>query len=417
MSGGEAQGANALPRSFRWLLASKALSDLGSWMDYVALGAFAYRLTGSGFGTGLFLGVRVISASATGLTGGVLADRVPRKRLMLLADLARMIALLALALAPASLKLPFLFILAATLGVGGSLFEVAFRSGIPALVGEGQAPAANARIAAIGSVSMAGGFVLGGMVASLAGFDAVFLLDALTYAVSAGALFGLSLPGLERASAGAAPARTWKSFAADLGALRSELGRYPVLLTLLSIRLVDAVGSASHNIGMPMLAARMEPSRPTRWLGWIFFAWALGKLAASHPRARIRPEALEPGFLAATVGMSLGFIALFWSGPVAATLAAAAVAGFFDGASELSVVSRLQQAPAGIRGRIFGVLSTAQSSGFGLGMILLSPLADSLGAAWMVTLAHGVPMAASLYCLLRLAAVSSASSRAGSGIP
>lgn len=125
----------ALPRSFKILLAGKAVSDFGSWLDFVALTSFALHITGSGFATGLFMATRVCSGAIAGLYNGILTDRYSRKKLLIVADLARCGALFGLAATPASLSLPMLLLTGVVLGVCTSLFNVALGASIPAIVG------------------------------------------------------------------------------------------------------------------------------------------------------------------------------------------------------------------------------------------------------------------------------------------
>src|SRR5258706_7828484 len=72
-----------LVRPFRWYWASQWPVFLGTWMQVVALGYYVYSTTGSQTAVGIVGAADGIPAVALSLYGGVLADRLPRRRILL----------------------------------------------------------------------------------------------------------------------------------------------------------------------------------------------------------------------------------------------------------------------------------------------------------------------------------------------
>src|SRR5688572_17762254 len=99
----------------------------------VALGLFALHLTGSPLQTGLFMAVRLGSGFVAGPVAGRLATRLPRKPLMICADLLAAVSLLTLAARP---SMELLYGLAVVLGAVQAQWGVALRSSVPELVGQ-----------------------------------------------------------------------------------------------------------------------------------------------------------------------------------------------------------------------------------------------------------------------------------------
>lgn len=388
-------------RNFHFLAAGKLVSDLGTWLDMVALNTFIYQVTGSAVYTGLFMAARLFGAFLTSFYAGVLCDRIDRKTLMITADLVRCAAVLSLVLAPSPTPLGLFFVVAFLLGCFGALFEVSLQSSVPAIVGNENRVKANAILGACQSVGMVIGCSMGATLLGALGYKAAFGFDALSYLASAGNLFLLPLRTIETKTA--APAK--RPFFEEVASIVSYFRGIPVLMGMLVIRLADSLGSASHNVGIPVFAAKLDPARPSYYVGVFYATWAVGKLLCSYVAARpggiVSRKLKETGsseraFGLATIAMSLSFICLFWSTGFAAIALLSILAGIADGLSEIAYQSRLQEVPDEIRGRAFGVAGTMQTVGFGVGMIACSPLFDRMPPGGVVTLLHGIPMSLSL---------------------
>src|SRR3954465_4032555 len=181
-------------RDFRLLFAGQAVSLVGDAAFITALGWKTFTLAGAGK-IGLVLSVQGAGLLTTLLIGGALADRYERRRMMIVSDIWRFLAVGMLAAPDASghLSLPWLVVLAGIAGLGDGLFYPAVGGIIPLVVESAHLPSANSLM----GVARWGGFVVGPALAGFlyhgAGSSWVFAIDALSFLVS-GALMLLARP-------------------------------------------------------------------------------------------------------------------------------------------------------------------------------------------------------------------------------
>ena len=134
-------------RDFRLLFAGQTVSLIGDAAFLTALGWKTYTLVGSGrFGIVLFC--QATALLTTLLIGGALADRISRRKMMIASDLARFVAVGALAAVDASghLNFTWIIVLSVLMGLGDGLFYPAFGGMVPLVVEPGAIPSANSLI-------------------------------------------------------------------------------------------------------------------------------------------------------------------------------------------------------------------------------------------------------------------------------
>ena len=181
-------------REFRLVWSAQAVSLVGDVAFVTALGWRTFTLAGSGK-LGVVLVCQALAVLATVLIGGALADRFPRRTLMMASDLARLAAVGALAGVDASggLSFPLLVVLATLMGLGDGFFFPAFGGIVPLLVEPSAVPSANAMIGVARWSSLLVGPSLAAVVYGAAGSATVFALDAGSFLFSA-ALLWLAKP-------------------------------------------------------------------------------------------------------------------------------------------------------------------------------------------------------------------------------
>ncbi|MFF3767607.1 MFS transporter [Streptomyces sp. NPDC001922] len=379
-------------RHFRILVAANGISAYGSYLNLVALNVFVYHLTESAFLAGLFMAVRLLTSVASGFVSGALVSRVDRKRLMIGADLSQATALVAMLLAPESVDLAALFGLALIAGTCSTLSQVALRSSIPEIVGAEHRAKANASLVTARSLAMIAGFASSGVVVSQWGYTAAFVLDAITFTVSA---LVLSLLPIRTRAEEAAPEEsgpaesTGKPRWAALVLLRSM----PLVALMIAVRAADGLGSSSHNVALPVYSAGLDPSDPAVFISQFWATWALGNIAAQVVLERyVKKAGRTPGERVFALGacvMSLMFILVFSGLPTPLAVAVALLAGMADGLTEIAYVSRLQTTPDEQRGRLFGLSASAENAGFGLGMLVSAALLERFTPFQVVAAFHG----------------------------
>ena len=168
---------------FRRLWLSGLISYFGSMFTYVALPFQVKELTGSYLAVGLIGLVEIIPLVVFGLYGGVLADHMDRKRMIWVTEFAALFLstiLLINSLLP-SPKLAVIYIVAALFSAVDGLQRPSADAILPRLVEHKDLPAASALMSLRWQIGMVAGPALAGVLISIAGVSAGFILDILTY--------------------------------------------------------------------------------------------------------------------------------------------------------------------------------------------------------------------------------------------
>ena len=183
--------AGADPLGFRKLWAGQSVSRLGSAVTTFALPTAAVvQLHAGAFEVGLLLAVQKAAFPLLGLPAGVWIDRLPRRPVMIGADLGRAAALAAVPVAAVSghLSLSLLYVVAAVMGVLTLFFDVAYLAYLPGLVGKQELGVANSRMQVSESLADITGPGFAGFLAQAAGAAQSIAVDAVSFLASALAL-------------------------------------------------------------------------------------------------------------------------------------------------------------------------------------------------------------------------------------
>jgi MFS family permease len=386
---------------FRVLVVGHSVSAYGSFVNFVAINLFAYQLTGSALRTGLFMALRLATGFVTGVLAGHLVTRYSRKALMVGSDLAQACGLAVLALAPAGRQELLLYALAVVLGAGRTLSSVALRSSVPEMVGPEHRVRANGLLMTGRSLAMVAGYASAGLMVATLDYRTVFLVDAASFLVSATVLAVLPL-SLRSATTAAGDG---PGLGRSLRVGGAVLWATPIVGAMVLIRFVDAFGSASHNVGLPVFASDQAVMSAAALMSLFWASWAVGTLLVSQVVVRaVRDESwlTERAFAAATVAMSVFFVVTFTGAPAPVFVLAAFLAGVSDGCAEIAYTSRLQATPDDRRGYVFGLSAMAESSGFGIGMVVSAVLLESLAPVVVVATLHGAAFAIAVTFLVVL---------------
>jgi MFS family permease len=183
-------------RTFRRVFFGAFLSNIGTWMYTVVLGALAYHLTESSTFVGLVVFAQLGPLMLFSTFGGLLADRLDRRRLLIVVSLSQLALSLALAaiVAPEQPNKVALLAVTFAIGMGQSIFGPTYAALLPQLVGREDLGGA----VSLNSVQMNGsrviGPVIGAFLYSLIGAPAVFAGNAVSYLFVVAALLTVRLP-------------------------------------------------------------------------------------------------------------------------------------------------------------------------------------------------------------------------------
>jgi hypothetical protein len=373
-------------RNFRRFYVGYATSMLGTSMSAVAIAFAVLASGGTATSLGLVFAANIVPMVAFMLGGGVLADRLGRRPVMLTADVARCAAQGALA-ATLFVGRPhiWLFVVAAfVVGTGNAFFQPAL-SGLPVqLVPRDQLGNANALFGMVQPATQVAGPALAGIVIAAGSPAAAIAVDAGSYAVSALALALLSFPDTERG-----PAR---SLLRDLADGWAEFSAHSWLwLQTLQFTLFNLLTWGPYLVLGPVLA-RDYLGGARAW-GAILASYGGGAIIGGLLALGRRPRRPLLVSTVTTLGFPLPPLALALHLPVAAVAGVALLAGAgsaFGGAIATTVTQ--QRLPADILSRV-GSFNMVGAFAFGpLAFIAAGPAAAAFGvrsvlgfgAAWAV---------------------------------
>jgi MFS family permease len=175
-----------------WL--GQVVSQLGDWFNTIALYTIVLNLTGSGRAIGLLMVARFVPSFVFGPMAGVLADRFSRRSIMIVSDLLRAFVVLGFLFVRRADQLWIIYVLTVMqLGLS-TFFEPAKTAAIPSLVSDRELVAANAISSVTWSIMLTMGAAIGGVITGWFGTDVSFILDALTYLLSAILIATVRLP-------------------------------------------------------------------------------------------------------------------------------------------------------------------------------------------------------------------------------
>ena len=396
--------------AFGRLYAAQLASFAGDWFATVALLGMALEMTGSSTVAAGVLALQTGGFAAASPLAGIIADRLDRRKLLVAVDLARVPVALAFLLARGPDTLWIAFVAVALLAIGAAIFEPTSSASLPNLVEPEDLPSANVLIGSAWGTMLALGAALGGLVAVTLGRDAAFVINALSFAVSALLIIGIRRPlqlprepghqpsgGITDAIATAIRlARSRRTVAAFL-LTKTSFGFGTGIVALLAIFGRDVFGAGDAGIGILFAA---------RGLGALIGPFVARSAMGTDDRGLIR--GIGWSFVALTMAY-----ALF---PLAPGIAVAAVLVFVahcgGGAQwSLSTLGLQRATPDAIRGRVFSVDYGLVTLAIALSTLLAGFLADAVApqpAVWtmvgLVAIAGGAWFAFSRHALAEPAA-------------
>jgi MFS family permease len=180
----ESLGVLRYEKSYRKLVTANFISGIGDWFSSVAILSLLLQITGSGLAVGLTLAARTIPFMLMGPIGGMLADKVNKKILLIVSDFARIFLAFSLLFVTSEDTLWIAYVVTVSLVVFSAISGPARQSLIPQIVQEKNLPAANAVDQSLNGINMTLGAVLGGFISATLGTDLAFIVNGLTFLIS-----------------------------------------------------------------------------------------------------------------------------------------------------------------------------------------------------------------------------------------
>jgi MFS family permease len=222
-------------RNFRRLWAAQIVSELGDWFYVIAVYTLLLHFTGRAQSLGLALVLQVLPQTFVGPSAGVVNDRMRRKWVMIVADLVRAAVVLSMILARTRGTVALVYPLLVAETIMAAFFEPARNAVIPNIVERQQVIVANTLSSITWSFDLAVGATVGGIVLAFVGRDAVFVINALSFVISALLLSGMKFEEPHLTGLPPLRAREAVDFSPMIEGLR-YLGREPRLAATVLVK-------------------------------------------------------------------------------------------------------------------------------------------------------------------------------------
>jgi MFS family permease len=309
-------------QDFRLLFLGQAASQIGDQVVIVALALFITQRTGSPTDLGVVLAAQTLPLVALLLFGGVWADRLPRHRIMIVADLVRatLHATLTVLIFTGALRVWQIVVIEALFGAAQAFFQPAYSGLLPQTVPEELIQDARALTESVANVAFLVGPALATALVLGVGAGEAFAFDSATFILSAlllvrvrprprGAENGADSV-LEDLRAGWREVRSrawvWATIVAFTGAVLCVYAQWYALAPVIArdvyggagvFGLLESIAGAGAVVGA-IVGVRWKPARPLRAGMLLVLAWPVqdGVFALGAPLVLVVVCAFATGF-------------------------------------------------------------------------------------------------------------------------
>lgn len=388
----------ALFADFRRLFLGRIISAVGDKFFSIAIAWWVLSEAGEGskFHLGLVMAVNVLPVILFGPLLGTLSDRSNKRKVMLAADAARAVLVLALGLLLWSerLNLYWLYSICFLIAGFGPLFESAVAASILRLTSPAKMPQAVAADASVLQLSNVVGSALGSVAMAAAGVAGAFMFNAAGYAASFAAVWGIRT-GLEPQE------RTESSFIAEFKeGLAYTFGNKPILALILTFATFNFFVSPILII-IPMIV-KFTLKESVTWLALFETFFALGSAALAASLSFKKSYGSIYGWLfASLLLMGLSFGGLYFTHNkylICALLFAAGAA--LGGGNTLALTLFQSTVPDEMKGRFFAVLTTLAYAVMPLAFMTNGMLAEKFSVGFCIAMNASAVLALSFIILL-----------------
>jgi len=374
-----------LNRNFLLLWQGQSISRLGTQGFLVAMLFWVKHATESATTMGLLQMFSTLPAVFLGPIAGTFADRQSRRKILILSDFMRGIAVLSLAALlffsefPDEVILIWLFIVAVFNATVSAFFEPAITASIPSLVPEEKISSANSLGQLSFQLSVFIGQGLGGTFYRLLGAPLLFLVDSVTYLFAAASETFINIPQVlpEKSDDWR---KQFNAFKHDLVVGVQYVWERRGLRTLVFVSAFLTFFTTPIIILLPFYIEDVLQVK-IDWYGFLLAAYGLGTVAGYLFAGAIKIGGKTRGqlmlFFIVAEAFGYGLLGLV-STPVVA-LALAAIGGFASGYFTINLITILQiTTKSEVRGRVFGLLGTISAGLAPIAMGLAGVIADLL---------------------------------------
>jgi MFS family permease len=244
-------------RSFRRLWFGQVISELGNWFNFIAaLGLGRVVSDAATEVTTIILITRLVPMTLFAPLAGAFVDRWSRRTVMIVTDLLRVLVALGFLLVRTRDDLWIAYVCTALLSFFGTFFEAAKQAAVPNITGERDLLAGNALMFSSRFLLMSLGAALGGWTAANFGYQAAFIINALSFFASAYSVW--LVPEEETRSKTKEvdrPKSLYRGYWSDIREGWSYIVTHAPVATILGMNILWAIGGGAMNLIADRLGA------------------------------------------------------------------------------------------------------------------------------------------------------------------
>jgi MFS family permease len=367
-------------RNYRLFFAGQLVSVPGTWLQTIAQSWLVLQLTGSGSALGLTVALQSLPVLVGGAWGGLVVDRVDKRRALIATQVAQAALALALGLlvVTGTVELWMVWVLAFGLGVTRTIDSPARQSFVSEMVGSRLLPSAIALNSVVVSAARAVGPATGGVLIAAFGVGVCFLINAASFAA---VIFGLlamrtaDLRPAERTPRGAHQVRDGVAYVRGLPALRVPLAMMVLVGTF----------AYEFQVSIPLLAQTTFHAGAAGF-GLLYAAMGAGSVAGGLLIAgRVAPDIRTLAAAAGCFGILLGGVAVSPDVVVAGALLALAGAASVVLSSATNSTLQIHADPM-LRGRVMALYVVAFLGTTPIGGPIVGWVGEAAGPRWAIAI-------------------------------
>ena len=389
-------------KAFRRLWIAAVISMLGQWFNTIALFLLILEYTGSEFLLGLLFTVRMAGFAILQPFIGLLADRYNRKSLMIVSNLMQAVLALCFLLVEDGNDIVWMIGLSGVMMILHGVYMTAERAALPNLVSEEDLATAGALEAASWSTALCIGAMLGGVVVSIWGTDAAFIIDSFTFIFGTLFLLKLTIPQtIDEKMKGPLFSTGIQNIKFGWKRIRSQPALFRIVFAKASWNIA---GGGLAGVYLVLMGADVDGFGAAFGFGLFFFARGLGTgIGPVVVRACFKDEATWPsliGYLIALSGIFYFLVGISVSNALWVTVVLVVFAHSASGANwVLSTVLVQQWVEDEVRGRVFSADMLILSVAFSASTTIAGYLTEytELGIQYGILLFSGVMIVSGIF--------------------
>ncbi|MFN2107293.1 MAG: MFS transporter [Candidatus Promineifilaceae bacterium] len=367
-------------RNFRLFWLAQTISTIGTSLQVIAEGYLIYEITDSTFWLGAVGFIALLPVVPISLVGGVLIDRLARRKLLLVTQIGLMLqaALFGLLALSGRLSLPSVIFLYFIFGALLAIDNPARRAFLVDIVDRDDLANAVALNATIFNISSVIGFALGGVLIAAIGVGGTMMLNAVSYLFPVIALALIRVPdvGLDKEH---------KSLGVAMTEGIVTLWRQPTILGVIAVTTVVG-GLAYPVIGLMPAYAKDIMGVDSIGLGILLSAVALGSVLGTFGAARLGTNRRGRSLIVASFVLPLLVIAFAHSPSMIFACLVLVGVGFVLLILQSLAITLVQlHTPDRVRGRVMTIYSMLHAGSDTGGNLVIGALAVQIGLTLALT--------------------------------